>query len=124
MSPSREQRRGDGGRGDGGPGDRDLAQQRICATVDSIPKGCVATYGQVAEEAGLPRRARLVGRVLAQLPAGSELPWHRVVNAAGQISARGGDGRAERRQAARLAREGVALSKSGRVDLARHRWAP
>lgn len=99
--------------------ERELAVQRILATVDSIPRGSVATYGDVAREAGLPRRARLVGRVLAELPAGSRLPWHRVVNAAGRLSPRA-SGTSEQRR--RLAREGVALSGSGRLDLARLRW--
>jgi methylated-DNA-protein-cysteine methyltransferase-like protein len=100
--------------------ERDLALQRILATVDSIPRGRVASYGDVAREAGLPRRARLVGRVLAELPQGSRLPWHRVVNAAGRLSPRAG-GTAEQRR--RLAREGVALSAAGRVDLAHLRWS-
>jgi methylated-DNA-protein-cysteine methyltransferase-like protein len=101
--------------------DPDPALQRIRATVDAIPRGCVATYGQVAEEAGLPRRARLVGRVLSGLEQGSALPWHRVVNAAGRISARGGG---EGEQLRRLAREGVRLDARGRIDLERHRWRP
>ena len=50
---------------------------RIWETVELIPPGRVASYGQVAEEAGLPGRARLVGRVLSLLPEGSPVPWHR-----------------------------------------------
>lgn len=103
------------------PSPAELVRHRILATVDSIPRGRVATYGQVAAEAGLPRRARLVGRVLAALPAGSRLPWHRVVNAAGGLSERG-DGRALLLQRRRLEREGVGFDARGRVDLARHRW--
>ena len=96
--------------------------QRILATVDAIPRGRVATYGEVAREAGLPRRARLVGRVLADLPASSELPWHRVVNARGAISARAGRGFAAQRRL--LEREGVRFSGE-RIDLARYgRGAP
>jgi len=98
------------------------AIQRIHAMVDSIPPGCVATYGQIAEEAGLPRRARLVGRVLRELPARTRLPWHRVVGANGRISPRAGDG--PELQAKRLRREGVAVAASGRLDLQRYRWAP
>lgn len=100
--------------------ERDLVEQRILAVVDSIPRGRVATYGDVAREAGLPRRARLVGRVLARLPRGNRLPWHRVVNAAGRLSPRAG-GTAEQRR--RLVLEGVALSAAGRVDLAHLRWS-
>lgn len=102
---------------------RDDVRQRIYATVDSIPRGRVASYGQVASEAGLPGRARLVGRALAELPAGSRLAWHRVVNAAGRVSTRG-DGGAEREQRRRLRREGVTVDARGRLDLARHRWSP
>jgi len=102
---------------------RDSRYQRIYATVDSIPRGCVASYGQVAAEAGLSGRARLVGYALRNLAAGSELPWHRVVNARGEISSRG-DPRTERRQRRLLDREGVPFGASGRVDLARHGWRP
>lgn len=104
------------------PSDRDERRQRILAVVDSIPRGRVATYGQVAREAGLPRHARLVGRVLATLAPGTKMPWHRVVNSAGKISLRGGDGPAT--QARRLRREGVAVSLAGRVDLRERRWMP
>lgn len=95
----------------------DPRTQRILATVDSIPPGCVATYGQVAEEAGLPGRARMVGRVLREVAA-EELPWHRVLGAGGYIKV---PGRAAREQAKRLRAEGVTV-KQGRVDLAACRW--
>jgi len=97
--------------------------QRIYATVDSIPKGSVATYGQVALEAGLPRRARLVGRALSQLADGSALPWHRVVNARGEISPRG-SGAGEAVQRRRLQAEGVVLGPTGRIALERFGWRP
>lgn len=87
--------------------------QRVLATVDSIPIGRVASYGDVAREAGLPRHARFVGRTLRQLPSGSKLPWHRVLNAGGKSSLAGSSGREQRR---RLAREGVVVSSAGRVD--------
>lgn len=95
--------------------------QRIYATVDSIPRGCVATYGQVAREAFLPWRARLVGRVLRELPKGSLLAWHRVINASGKLST-GGLSAAE--QARRLKREGVRLGPRGRISLAEFGWRP
>lgn len=98
------------------------ATARILAMVESVPEGCVATYGQVAQEAGLPGRARLVGRVLSQLPDTSTLPWHRIVNASGQVSLRGGSGQSLQR--ARLQREGVEFRASGRIDLARFGWDP
>src|SRR5687767_15846380 len=59
---------------------------RIIAAVKKIPRGKVCTYGNVAEVAGLPRRARLVGTVLRQTPSARGLPWYRVINAGGRIS--------------------------------------
>jgi len=94
-------------------------RQRILATVDSIPRGKVATYGEIAREAGLAGRARLVGRMLRELPSGSKIPWHRVINAAGKISVRG---TSEREQERRLHRERVSIDAHGRIDLARYRW--
>jgi methylated-DNA-protein-cysteine methyltransferase-like protein len=104
------------------PSDRDERRQRILSIVDSIPRGSVASYGQVAREAGLPRHARLVGKVLSTLPAGTKIPWHRVLNSAGRISLRGGDSPAL--QARRLRREGVIVTPAGRVDLRTVRWSP
>ena len=87
--------------------------------VAAIPRGRVATYGQVANLAGMPRHARLVGRTLSNLPNGSRLPWHRVVNAGLRISARGDD-RAMLEQRRRLEREGVSFM-GARIARA-HRW--
>jgi len=94
-------------------------RQRIYATVDSIPKGRVASYGSIAQDAGLPGRARLVGRALRELPAGSKLAWHRVLSASGKISV---EGASAREQLRRLKREGVAFDARGRVDLAEFGW--
>ncbi len=91
---------------------------RIYAAVQTIPRGRVATYGRVAELAGLPRRWRLVGRALKVLPEDSAIPWHRVVNAQGRISARG-DGESTTVQRLLLEDEGVAFDGRGRIDLAR-----
>ena len=95
--------------------------QRIYAVVQSIPRGHVCTYGGVAERAGLPRRARLVGQALSQLAGGyRRVPWHRVINAQGRISF------PPRRAAAieqrrRLEREGVVFVR-GRVNWERYGW--
>lgn len=105
-----------------GPTSDDPRTQRILATVDCIPTGQVATYAQVAREAGLPGRARLVGHVLAGLPQGSSLPWHRVLTASGHISSRPGPGPAEQRR--KLREEGVCFTRSGRVDLQSCAWDP
>jgi methylated-DNA-protein-cysteine methyltransferase-like protein len=93
----------------------------ILAIVAAIPRGRVSTYGIVAERAGLPRRARLVGRVLSQLPAGSRVPWHRVLAAGGRIAFPPGSS-AHRRQRERLLDEGVAVLR-GRVDIERYGWS-
>lgn len=80
--------------------------ERIWQVVAMIPRGRVASYGQVAALAGMPRHARLVGRTLRELPMASKLPWHRVVNASLKISQRPGSG-GHQEQKKRLAREGV-----------------
>src|ERR1700752_3757741 len=64
----------------------DQAVAAICAVIRRIPKGWVATYGQVAALAALPRRARLVGHILQHLDPATDVPWHRVVNAKGEVS--------------------------------------
>jgi methylated-DNA-protein-cysteine methyltransferase-like protein len=96
---------------------------RIYAIVSRIPKGRVATYGQVAALAGLPGQARLVGYSMHALPAGSDVPWHRVVNAAGKISIRSDGLGHDQLQAQLLRREGVRFL-AGTVPLARYRWQP
>ncbi|MDA1266352.1 MAG: MGMT family protein [Planctomycetota bacterium] len=99
----------------------DVRAQRILSVVDSIPKGRVATYGQIAAEAGLPGRARMVGRLLAELDPHSPLAWHRVLGASGRISPRPGPGPLV--QARRLRKEGVSVAE-GRLRLAEYRWDP
>jgi methylated-DNA-protein-cysteine methyltransferase-like protein len=96
--------------------------RRIYAVVKRIPRGRVATYGQVAALAGLPRHARQVGYALHALPEGSDVPWHRVINARGEVSPRATPGW-DRLQRALLERERV-LGENGRVDLDRYRWEP
>jgi len=96
---------------------------RILAVVRRIPRGRVATYGQVARLAGLPRYARQVGYALHGQPPGTPLPWHRVINARGAISLRAIDG-ADETQRLRLEAEGVAFGAGGRVPLERFQWRP
>jgi methylated-DNA-protein-cysteine methyltransferase related protein len=100
-----------------------VSYQRIYAVVRRIPKGRVATYGQVAALAGIAGHARQVGYALHALPDRSTVPWHRVVNASGGISVRSLPG-GELIQQQLLAREGVLLNARGRVPLAQTRWAP
>jgi methylated-DNA-protein-cysteine methyltransferase-like protein len=92
---------------------------RIWDTVSLVPEGRVATYGEIATAAGLPGRARLVGRAMASLPEDSAVPWHRVINAAGRISLPP-KGPAEL-QRALLEAEGIEL-RQGRVDLRLYGW--
>ena len=99
----------------------DSSYAKIHAVVSRIPKGRVATYGDVAALARLPRRARLVGYALHTLPADSDVPWHRVVNAAGKISLRGDGLGHDELQAHLLRREGVRFV-GGAIPLARYRW--
>jgi methylated-DNA-protein-cysteine methyltransferase-like protein len=98
-----------------------VTYQRIYDVVRRIPRGHVATYGQVATLAGLAGHARQVGYALHALPDGTGVPWHRVVNASGRISVRAIPG-AELVQQQLLEREGVRLDAKGRVPLARVRW--
>ncbi len=96
---------------------------RIYGVVRRIPRGRVATYGQVAALAGLPGHARQVGYALHALPRGTRLPWHRVINAQGEVSRRRRPGD-ELSQRLLLEREGVCFDARGRVALARLRWSP
>ena len=97
---------------------------RIYATVRRIPKGLVASYGQIAALAGLPQQARQVGYALAALRrADRGVPWQRVVNARGEVSARGEPG-AEDLQRLLLEREGVRFDAAGRIALSRYGWRP
>lgn len=91
----------------------------ILRTIAAIPRGCVASYGEIAERAGLPKRARLVGRVLGEAPDGA-VQWFRVLRSDGRIAFPPGS-RSFREQVRRLAAEGV-LVKNGRVDLGAHGW--
>lgn len=95
----------------------------IWRVVARIPRGRVVTYGQVAELAGLPGRAREVGYALAALAADARIPWQRVVNARGEVSPRR-DFDGAPRQRLRLEEEGVRFDAAGRIDLARYRWRP
>ncbi|MGI9251515.1 MAG: MGMT family protein [Pseudohongiellaceae bacterium] len=95
-------------------------KQRIWQVVSSIPKGRVASYGQVAKLAGLPGYARYVGYVMKHLPAGSKLPWHRVVSSGGRLSFPR-DSKSYQRQKSRLEAEGVVFV-NGRFSLKRYGW--
>ena len=96
--------------------------QSIYAVVSRIPRGRVATYGQVARLAKLPGQARLVGYALSALPEKSRIPWHRVVNARGQVSARSDGGPMAAVQRYLLEREKVRFDARGSIRLDHFRW--
>ena len=96
--------------------------QKIYATVCLIPEGQVATYGQIARLIDRPRHARQIGYALAALPEEHEVPWHRVVNARGEISKRATPGY-EDYQRILLEDEGVEFGLYGRIDMKRYQWA-
>ena len=100
-----------------------VGYDRIYFVITRIPKGRVATYGQIADLAGIPGQPRRIGYALSALPTGSTVPWHRVINAQGKISVR------PRSNAAKLQRrlleqEGVVFDKAARIHLDRFRWRP
>jgi methylated-DNA-protein-cysteine methyltransferase related protein len=97
--------------------------ERIYAVVRRIPRGRVATYGQVAKLAGLPHHARQVGYAMHALPWSTRVPWHRVISAPGQIAKRA-DPDGARWQQLKLEREGVQIDESGRISLHRFGWKP
>ena len=98
--------------------------QQIYATVRKIPSGKVATYGQIADLAGLYGKARLVGSALFRVDIADDIPWHRVINAKGEISysfqRQGGD----YLQKVLLEEEGIEFKSNGKIDLNKYRWQP
>ncbi len=97
-------------------------EQRIWQVVLAIPEGHVASYGQVADMAGLGRQARFVGRALGKLPAGHSVPWFRVIRNTGQIAFPEGT-ETFLRQKALLEEEEIQVI-NGRVSMSRFRWCP
>jgi methylated-DNA-protein-cysteine methyltransferase-like protein len=92
----------------------------VLALVRQIPAGRVSSYGVLAAEAGFPRHARHVGKLLGSLPDGHDLPWYRVVNSAGHVS-RPGTEQADW-QRVLLEQEGIEFSSSGGISLFRYGW--
>jgi methylated-DNA-protein-cysteine methyltransferase-like protein len=100
----------------------DSPRRVIYDVIARIPKGRVATYGQIASLAGMSGAARQVGYALAATPENVRLPWHRVINAQGKVSPRSRT-KLHEMQRELLEDEGV-IFVAGRVDLARYRWKP
>ena len=96
---------------------------KIYDVVKLIPPGKVATYGQVAELAGLIGKPRVVGYALYRVVQESEIPWHRVINAKGEVSRSSlRDGNDDLQQLL-LEAEGIVFKK-GKLDLIEYRWRP
>jgi len=96
--------------------------KRIWKTVIVIPKGKVASYGQIADLAGLPGRARLVGKALGLAPKGLNLPWYRVLRSSGQLAFEKGSKDAERQKGLLQQEEVVVMNN--RVKLDQFGWQP
>ena len=97
--------------------------QPVYDVVRRIPRGKTATYGQVAALSGMPGAARQIGWALAALADNDDVPWQRVINARGEISARG-EREVEDLQRALLQSEGIQFDEAGRVDLETYGWQP
>ena len=100
-----------------------IKHKAIYSIVDKIPEGRVATYGQIAALVGFPRHARQVGYALAALENNSSVPWHRVVNAKGNISPRGMDGYDDY-QRLLLEEEGITFNDNNCISLKQFQWQP
>lgn len=96
--------------------------KRVIELIRSIPAGHVMTYGQVAKYAGSPRGARQVVRILHSMSEKHNLPWHRVINAKGEIALRDGDSVNEQKQL--LTSEGVNVTNGTQVDLEQYLFHP
>jgi methylated-DNA-protein-cysteine methyltransferase-like protein len=103
------------------PGEPVPFREAVLAAVARVPLGRVATYKQIAWMVGYPRRPRQVGMVLKGLPEGTDLPWHRIVNARGLVPSRGRWWGALV-QIGRLRDEGVEVDDLGSLDLGRFGW--
>jgi methylated-DNA-protein-cysteine methyltransferase related protein len=96
----------------------------IYDVVRQIPYGCVATYGQVAQIAQLPGRARLVGYALFKVASDSDIPWHRVINAKGEVSESPVRYGSDYLQRVLLEEESVQFNSQGKVSLRKYLWQP
>ncbi|WP_040207081.1 MGMT family protein [Neobacillus jeddahensis] len=96
--------------------------EKVIAIIQRIPTGKVMTYGQVARHAGSPRAARQVVRILHSMSRSYHLPWHRVINAKGQIALRDDESYQEQRMS--LEAEGVMVGLHGGIDLEKYLWEP
>ncbi|MBS4196846.1 MGMT family protein [Lederbergia citri] len=94
--------------------------EKVISLIKSIPQGRVATYGQIARLSGNPRAARQVSRILHSMSSKYGLPWHRVVNAKGEIVI--GDPETAYEQKILLEREGLELINGKQINLRQYQW--
>ena len=100
-----------------------ITYNTIHRVVSQIPRGRVATYGQIAELAGIPGQPRRVGYALSALPDDTAVPWQRVVNAKGEISLRSQSG-PDTIQRKLLRSEGIVFDRRGKISMDRFQWRP
>ena len=94
--------------------------ENVLDLIKKIPKGKIATYGQIAAHAGNPRGARQVSRILHSCSTKYKLPWHRVINSKGSISLPPGSGYEEQREL--LEKEGIRFNEKNRIRLKDYLW--
>ena len=98
-----------------------LKNKQIYELIKQIPPGFVMTYGEIARALGQPNGARQIGYALSALPTPESVPWHRVVNAKGEISIRSNPDYAGL-QRELLIEEGIIFDTKGRIPLSRYLW--
>ncbi|MFN7249805.1 MAG: MGMT family protein [Anaerobacillus sp.] len=96
--------------------------EKVIHIIRNIPEGKVMTYGQIAGLAGSSRAARQVVRILHSMSKKHQLPWHRVVNAKGQIALQNDE--AYNEQIMNLEIEGIEVDLNGKIDLGKYQWQP
>ena len=96
--------------------------EMVIKILKRLPKGKVATYGQIAALSGSPRSARQIVRILHSSSRKEKLPWHRVINKAGKISLKPGEGYEEQKTI--LLSEGIIFDKNDSINLKKYLWKP
>ncbi|PFG13786.1 methylated-DNA-protein-cysteine methyltransferase-like protein [Bacillus sp. es.036] len=100
----------------------ELFTENVVTIIKKIPPGKVMTYGQIAKCAGSPRGARQVVRILHTMSRKHELPWHRVINAKGEIGLKSEDGYIDQKMM--LEGEGIVFHPNSKIDLTIYRYDP
>lgn len=99
-----------------------LFTERAISIMKQIPAGKVMSYGQVAQLAGSPRGARQIVRILHSMSKKYDIPWHRVINAKGEIGFKDEEQLIEQKR--RLAMEQIVVDENNRIDLGKYRYLP